>query len=168
MDESEYTVEYSTVYNDRVTVKNGVVKGIGDGAETITVTVADATSTRSAGIPVTANDNTGIVHEETALSFPPVLYVRGAEYLDWNIKMGSGNVLKFPFDENVEYTIEPEGLVTVDENGKVTVTSQDTAGSLVAEHEHDGQPDDETRADRRQGARRQRRRRRDHRKAPSV
>ena len=141
MDESEYTVEYSTVYNDRVTVKNGVVKGIGDGAETITVTVADTTSSRSKDIAVVANDNTGIVHEETWLSFPSVLYVRGAERLEWNIKMRSGNVLKFPFNENVEYTIQPEGLVTVDETGKVFANTDNLEGdvTLTAKAEFKGE-----------------------------
>ncbi|MBQ2742978.1 MAG: S-layer homology domain-containing protein [Oscillospiraceae bacterium] len=136
MDENAYTVTCIAQNGGIVEIDGTTLTGIGDGKEIINITVNDGSSIRTASVTVIGNDNTGVDHENTHLVFPDSLWVRDAEQLVWNIAMNSGNVLKFPFDENVEYVFtlngeEREDVAYVDENGKLFANTTGIEGNVV-------------------------------------
>ncbi len=114
-----YEINLTSSNPDAVVITDdGKIKAVGDGVATVSVTVTDDTGkTVSATKEITARDNTGIKEEKLSLTSP--IYVDQKAELEWKVTMNSGNVLVIP-NADVTYTADVEGVVSIDENGKVT------------------------------------------------
>ncbi|MBQ2743372.1 MAG: S-layer homology domain-containing protein, partial [Oscillospiraceae bacterium] len=103
----------------------GIINTIGDGAFEIDAKVVLNGKTYKGTVPMSAYDDTGVAKSELVL--PSDVYVR--ETLDTTLVaiMASGNRAAVPTSVKTDYSYEPEGVVKIDENGKIVGLAPGTA-----------------------------------------
>jgi len=131
MGEDEYKISFESSNVDIADIsKDGTITGTGDGNVVISATATDGTRTVVKKISLSVFDHTGVVG--TFIDVPAELYQREAAKIDFRVLMNSKNAYAIPF-ENVSFTVEPEGIVTINDGiitavadacGEVTITGE--------------------------------------------
>jgi len=130
----------------------GVVKAVGDGIATITVTVSDGRATIEEKIVITAIDNTGV--KSAYLDVPENLYVREKVKAAFVVVMNSGNEIKIT--DGIDFSYSKGGVAEIDSDcmirglsaGEVEISASGafreipiSASKLVKVSLHEGKED---------------------------
>ncbi len=134
--------------------EDGVVTAVMEGNVNITVKAMVDGKQRSATLPLSVRDYTGVVQGSAELVADEEMFLNERASTSFTVKMNSGHTIEVPSSE-VSYSYEPEGIVSVDETGiaaalavgETTVTAKVenfrgaeviTATKTITVKEHDG------------------------------
>ncbi len=132
----------------------GVVTAVMEGNANITVKTTVDGKMRTATLPLSVQDYTGVVANSAELVADEDMFLNERESTSFIVKMNSGHTIEVPAGE-VSYVYEPEGIVSVDETGiasalavgETTVTAtvasfrgaeNITSSKKITVSEHDG------------------------------
>jgi len=137
--------------------ENGVITADMEGNANITVKATVDGKMRTATLPISVKDYTGVVPGSAELLADDEMFLKERESTSLTVRMNSGHTIEIPTDE-ISYFYEPEGVVSVDETGMaaalaigettVTATVENfrgaesvTASKKITVKEHDGKKD---------------------------